>query len=147
MKVALFGKQFSEDFLDSFKLILDEFSLHKIELSIYRPFYDFIVSHLGFTPNVSVFFTEYSDLDKESDYFFSIGGDGTFLDALIVVQASGIPIVGVNSGRLGFMADIAQDEIPAAITNILNGNFAIEERTLLKVQIGDNGCLKISTML
>ena len=142
MKVALFGKQFSEDFLDSFKLILDEFNLHKIELSMYRPFYDYIVNNLGFTPDVSVFFTEYSDLDKESDYFFSIGGDGTFLDALIVVQASGIPIVGVNSGRLGFMADIAQDEIPTAISNILDGNFAIEERTLLKVQIGDNGLFK-----
>lgn len=139
MKVALFGKQFSEDFLDSFKLILDELTLHKVELCIYRPFYDFIVNNLGFTPSVSEFFSEHSDLDKGTDYFFSIGGDGTFLDAVILVQASGIPIVGVNSGRLGFMADIAQDEIPAAIVNILDGHFAIEERTLLKVQTEDNG--------
>jgi len=142
MKVALFGKQFSEEFLDSFKLILDEFNSQKIELCIYRPFYDFVVTDLGFTPNVSEFFSKHSDLDKEADYFFSIGGDGTFLDAVTVVQDSGIPIVGVNSGRLGFMADIAQDEIPAAIANILEGNFSIEERTLLKVQTGDNGLFK-----
>ena len=142
MKVALFGKQFSEEFLDSFKLILDEFNSQKIELCIYRPFYDFVVNDLGFTPNVSEFFSKHSDLDKEADYFFSIGGDGTFLDAVTVVQDSGIPIVGVNSGRLGFMADIAQDEIPAAITNILEGNFSIEERTLLKVQSRDNGLFK-----
>jgi NAD+ kinase len=142
MKVALFGKQFSEEFLDSFKLILDEFNSKKIDLCIYRPFYDFVVNDLGFAPNVSEFFSEHSDLDKEADYFFSIGGDGTFLDAVTVVQDSGIPIVGVNSGRLGFMADIAQDEIPAAISNILEGNFSIEERTLLKVQTGDNGLFK-----
>ncbi len=142
MKVALFGKQFSEEFLDSFKLFLDEFNSHEIELCIYRPLYDFVVSDLGFTPNVTEFFSKHSDLDKETDYFFSIGGDGTFLDAVTVVQDSGIPIVGVNSGRLGFMADIAQDEIPVAIANILDGNFSIEERTLLKVQTGGEGLFK-----
>ncbi len=67
MKVALFGKQFSEDFLDSFKLILDEFNSQKIELCIYRPFYDFVVNDLGFTPNVSEFFSKHSDLDKEAE--------------------------------------------------------------------------------
>jgi len=139
MKVALFGKQFSEDFLDSFKLILDEFNSRKIELCIYRPLYDFIVNDLDFIPNVTEFFSQHSDLDKKVDYFFSIGGDGTFLDAVTVVQNSGIPIVGVNSGRLGFMADIAREEIPAAISDIFKGNFSIEERTLLKVQTKDNG--------
>ena len=119
-------------------------SLIRIKLNFVYigPFYDFIVNDLGFTPNVTEFFSEHSDLDKETDYFFSIGGDGTFLDAVTLVQDSGIPIVGVNSGRLGFMADIAQDEIPTAIANILEGNFSIEERTLLKVQTGDNGLFK-----
>lgn len=142
MKVALFGKQFSEDFLDSFKLILDEFNTHEVELCIYQPFYDYIVSDLDFTPDVSEFFSQHSDLDKNVDYFFSIGGDGTFLDAVTLVQDSGVPIVGVNSGRLGFMADIARDEIPAAISNILEGNYSIEERTLLKVQTESNGLFK-----
>ncbi len=142
MKVALFGKQFSEDFLDSFKLILDEFNSREVELCIYRPFYDHIVANLDFTPDVSDFFSEHADLDKSVDYFFSIGGDGTFLDAVTLVQDSGIPLVGVNSGRLGFMADIAQDEIPAAISDIFEGNFSIEERTLLKVQTQDNGLFK-----
>jgi NAD+ kinase len=142
MKIALFGKQFSEDFLDSFKLILDEFNSRKIELCIYRPLYDFIVNELDFTPDVTEFFSQYADLDKKADYFFSIGGDGTFLDAVTVVQDSGIPIVGVNSGRLGFMADIAREEIPAAISDIFEGNYSIEERTLLKVQTKDNGLFK-----
>ena len=142
MKVALFGKQFSEDFLDSFKLILSEFNSRKIELCIYRPFYNYIVQDLNFSPDVNEFFTQYADLDKEVDYFFSIGGDGTFLDAVTIVQDSGVPIVGVNSGRLGFMADIAQDEIPDAISDIFEGNFSIEERTLLKVQSETNGLFK-----
>jgi len=142
MKIALFGKQFSEDFLDSFKLILEEFNAHEIQLCIYRPFYDYIVQDLKFIPDVIEFFNQHSDLDKNVDYFFSIGGDGTFLDAVTLVQDSGIPIVGVNSGRLGFMADIAQDEIPAAISDIFKGNFSIEERTLLKVKTSDNGLFK-----
>lgn len=91
---------------------------------------------------MSVNFSQHSDLDKNVDYFFSIGGDGTFLDAVTLVQDSGVPIVGVNSGRLGFMADIARDEIPAAISNILEGNYSIEERTLLKVQTESNGLFK-----
>ncbi len=139
MKIALFGKQFSEEFLDSFKLILDEFKSHEIELCIYRPFYDFVVNELSFSLDITTFFSTHSDLDRDTDYFFSIGGDGTFLEAVTVVQDSGIPIVGVNSGRLGFMADIAQDEIPSAIAHILEGEFAIEERTLLKVQTGNKG--------
>lgn len=142
MKIALFGKQFSEDFLDSFKLILDEFNSRKIELCIYRPLYDFIVNELDFIPDITEFFSQHADLDKKADYFFSIGGDGTFLDAVTVVQDSGIPIVGVNSGRLGFMADIAREEIPAAISDIFEGNYSIEERTLLKVQTKDNGLFK-----
>ncbi|WP_372641935.1 NAD(+)/NADH kinase, partial [Ancylomarina sp.] len=124
MKIALFGKQFSEDFLDSFKLILDEFNSRKIELCIYRPLYDFIVNELDFIPDITEFFSQHADLDKKADYFFSIGGDGTFLDAVTVVQDSGIPIVGVNSGRLGFMADIAREEIPAAISDIFEGNYS-----------------------
>ncbi|MDE5418076.1 NAD kinase [Labilibaculum sp. DW002] len=142
MKVALFGRSFNESFTESFILMFDVFTKHNIDVVIYEPFYDFLIRDINFKPPVQNYFHSYEDLDKNVDYFFSIGGDGTFLDAVTLVQDSGVPIVGVNSGRLGFMADIARDEIPAAISNILEGNYSIEERTLLKVQTESNGLFK-----
>ena len=65
---------------------------------------------------------------------FSIGGDGTFLEAVSYVRDKGIPIVGVNTGRLGFLADISQDQISQAMNAIINKEFDVEERSLIKVE-------------
>lgn len=61
------------------------------------------------------------------------------MDGVTIVRDSGIPLVGINCGRLGFMADIAQDEIPQALTDLFAGNFTIEERSLLKLETSRNG--------
>lgn len=139
MKIALFGKSFSENFTDSFILMFDVFAKQNVEVFIFEPFYDFLIREIKFKPPVKGYFSGYGDLDKDVDYFFSIGGDGTFLDGVTIVRDSGIPLVGINCGRLGFMADIAQDEIPQALTDLFAGNFTIEERSLLKLETSRNG--------
>ncbi|MBI9056475.1 MAG: NAD kinase [Labilibaculum sp.] len=139
MKVALFGRSFNESFTESFILMFDVFTKHNIDVVIYEPFYDFLIRDINFKPPVQNYFHSYEDLDKEVDFLFSIGGDGTFLDAVTFVRESGIPIVGINSGRLGFMADIAQDEIPQALHDIVEGKFSIEERSLLQLETSKNG--------
>ena len=139
MKLALFGKSFNKSFTDSFVLMFDVFAKHKVEVLIYEPFYDFLIREINFKPLVQGYFSKYDNLDKGVDYFFSIGGDGTFLDAVTYVRDSGIPLVGINSGRLGFMADIAQDEIPQALSDLFNGEFSIEERSLLQLVSSKNG--------
>jgi NAD+ kinase len=142
MKIALFGRLFNESFTDSFKLMFEEFTKRNIEVDIYEPFYDFLIREVNFKPPVNKNFNGYHDLDKDIDFVFSIGGDGTFLEAVTIVRETGIPIVGINSGRLGFMADIAQDEIPQALNDIFNGQYSIEERSLLKLETSKNGLFK-----
>ncbi|MCT4601952.1 MAG: NAD kinase [Marinifilum sp.] len=139
MKIALFGKLFNESFTDSFKLMFEEFAKHKVEVDIYEPFYDFLIREINFKPPVNGYYKGYQDLDKNVDFVFSIGGDGTFLEAVTIVRDAEIPIVGINSGRLGFMADIAQDEIPQALSDIFEGNYTIEERSLLHLETSKNG--------
>ncbi|WP_372751145.1 NAD kinase [Labilibaculum sp.] len=139
MKIAIFGRSFNESFTDSFVLMFDVFTQNNIEVVIYEPFYDFLIREINFKPPVIGYFHGNKDLDKDVDFLFSIGGDGTFLDAVTCVRDSGIPLVGINSGRLGFMADIAQDEMPQALNDILAGEYSLEERNLLQLETSRNG--------
>jgi NAD+ kinase len=65
------------------------------------------------------------------DFFLSIGGDGTLLESVTYVGKSGVPILGINTGRLGFLATISREGVRSAIDNLLEGNFNTDERTLL----------------
>ncbi|MFT5244817.1 MAG: NAD+ kinase, partial [Psychroserpens sp.] len=76
----------------------------------------------------------FSELNESFDLLISVGGDGTILRAITFVRDFSIPIVGINTGRLGFLATIQTDEIEAAIEHILNGNYKTSERTLLSVE-------------
>ncbi len=78
-------------------------------------------------------FNEPFPKNSDIDIVFSIGGDGTFLDAVSYVREKEIPIVGINSGRLGFLANISKKEIPSALKAINEKRFNLEERTLLEV--------------
>lgn len=71
--------------------------------------------------------------DFEADMAFSIGGDGTFIKTSAKIGKKNIPIIGINAGRLGFLADIAGDEIEVAVKEILDGKYKIEDRTLLRL--------------
>lgn len=71
--------------------------------------------------------------DFEADMAFSIGGDGTFIKTSAKIGKKNIPIIGINAGRLGFLADIAGDEIEEAVKEILDGKYKIEDRTLLRL--------------
>jgi NAD+ kinase len=65
------------------------------------------------------------------NFFLSIGGDGTLLESVTYVGKSGVPILGINTGRLGFLATISREGVRSAIDNLLEGNFNTDERTLL----------------
>lgn len=78
-------------------------------------------------------FGSYNKLDTNIDMLLSIGGDGTMLDAVPLVGASGTPILGINMGRLGFLSSVAKEEIHQAIQLILDGRYAIEQRSLIEL--------------
>lgn len=138
MKIALFGKTFSQGFKPYIKQLFDILNENKTEITIYRPFYDFIDCETGIKPDVQGFFSGINDFDLTCDLMVSIGGDGTFLESLPFVISQQIPIIGINSGRLGFLTNISKESISEAFQYILAGNFNFEYRTLIHFKQPEN---------
>lgn len=132
MKVAVFGKQFSTSFYDKCKLLFDCFHQMDVEVIVYDPFVEFIEQIANIRTKASSTFSSVKNL-PDCDMLFSIGGDGTFLEAVSMVRDRNIPMVGINSGRLGFLADIAMDDLPEAIYEILKGKYVIRQLELLSL--------------
>src|SRR5690606_20098996 len=78
---------------------------------------------------------------------FSVGGDGTFLHSVLNIRNFEIPVIGVNSGRLGFLADISEDQVQNALTNIFNHNYTILERSMLQVDFSGKENLEFNFAL
>lgn len=103
-----------------------------VEAIVHQPLYEFISS----LNNDVVYktFKNHNDLKGEVDFIFSIGGDGTLLDTLDFVRDSGIPILGINTGRLGFLSSVAKENIAFAVESILKGHFSLDKRSLLRLE-------------
>ncbi|MGQ1785508.1 MULTISPECIES: NAD kinase [unclassified Saccharicrinis] len=137
MRIAIFGKQFSELFRESCSNLFRKLHQHGTEIIIYKPFYTFLVGNIDVKPMVDGYFENRKDL-VDIDLFVCIGGDGTMLEAVTFIRDSGIPIVGINSGRLGFLADIGQEEIESAIEHIFAGNYQLNSLDLLQLKTENN---------
>jgi len=131
MKIAIFGQFYHKDSETSVKTLLDCLLEKNADLHIDTNFYNLISNQLNKNYNTLKIFEA---LDKTFDLLISFGGDGTILRAITFVKDLGIPIVGINTGRLGFLATIQKNDIEIAINNILNGNYKISERSLLSIK-------------
>jgi NAD+ kinase len=132
MNIALFGKAVSEAVVPSIQEMVDVLYEMGGEILLYQPFHESIRQKITFRKD-PVLFTCQKDLENVTDFLFSIGGDGTILDAVSLVGDSGIPVTGINLGRLGFLSGISKDKIIPAIQAIRMGEYQIEERTLLSL--------------
>jgi len=132
MKIALFGRNFNDTFNTVIQNLISKFSANGIELLIYRPFHQFLTEQKRFSFSFSGYFDHHNNLPKDTDYLISIGGDGTFLEAITVIRDSGIPILGINAGRLGFLANVTSHETDQAIDWLISKKYEIEERSLLE---------------
>jgi len=134
MKVAIFGRPFDRTFKNYILRFFDNLIQHNITILVHQDFYHFLINEINLSPKNIETFRKHFELKGDTDLMFSIGGDGTILDAITFVRDSGIPIVGINTGNLGFLASIAKDEIDMALEAIYTQNYTIEERTLLKLE-------------
>ncbi len=131
--VLLFGRSFGDPFRLHFRAMLSRLVSHEARIYFFKPFYDYVDEWLDEKLELEGTFSSPEDLPDDADVMLSIGGDGTFLEAVSYVRDKGIPVAGINSGRLGFLADITQEEISNALDSILHGLYAIEERALLEL--------------
>jgi len=135
MKIALYGLSVNPDFIDELARLLELLNYKKIGIYVYRPFLEYMQQDCGLFPQVAGVFENTEDLPDDVSYIFSLGGDGTLLKSFMVAQKSSIPLVGINSGRLGFLSDISRDEIEKGLDDIIAGNIIIDERTVLELEI------------
>lgn len=130
MVIALFGKTVSTEDLKYVQRVIDKLILKGCELIVYKPFMEFLGDKIELPGEIG-WFADHLEIRGKVDFFFSIGGDGTILDAVTLVRDSGIPIMGINVGRLGFLSSISKDEILPAIDKVLAGEFRFDSRALV----------------
>lgn len=138
MKIAIYGRTFRDDFADSIILLFQSLNKKGADIYIYYDYYLYIKANIDFEPEVTGFFRNHTELDNSFDFLFSVGGDGTFLESITLVRNLDIAIVGINSGKLGFLADISQIDIPEAIEHIFNEEFSFGSRSLLELHTNIN---------
>ena len=137
MTIAIFGSPYPEHFSKYIQHLIKKLETEHINLIIEEEFSIFLHNNIRFNKSISTF-NSYETLKNKADFLLSIGGDGTLLKAVTYVRESEIPIMGINTGRLGFISSISADQIDDAITDILKGNYKINERTLLELSSDKN---------
>jgi NAD+ kinase len=132
--ILLFGRDFSEGFRIAFRSFLNRLNDYQARIYVFEPFAKFLRSWLPEQDSFAGTFNTYEDIRSIGGVMFSIGGDGTFLDSITLVRDLPIPVAGINSGRLGFLADISQDEVLIAVDSVMRDLCKSEELTLIQVQ-------------
>jgi NAD+ kinase len=129
MKVAVFGQTYQDHVLDYVLELLDELGRVPASVSIEKDFYHFLsgIGNLGEHGT----FTQGEGLDSSFDMFVSFGGDGTILRAITFVRDLGIPVVGVNTGRLGFLSTFRKEDVRKLVKEFVAGAYVLVERSLV----------------
>ncbi|MBO3117140.1 NAD kinase [Winogradskyella sp. DF17] len=131
MKIAIYGQTYAkETSATAFDALASELSNYNSEIYVEAEFLK--LQNMSQPKNKN--FKSFSSLDESFDLLISIGGDGTILRAITYVRDYGIPIIGINTGRLGFLATVQTEEIPTVLPLIFKGNYKLSERTLLSVR-------------
>ena len=137
MTIAIFGSPYPEYFTKYIQHLIKKLESEKIKIIVEQEFNTFLQNSIRFTSRIDTF-DSYEALKNNADFLFSIGGDGTLLKAVTFVRESSIPIMGINTGRLGFISSISADQIDDVINDILRENYKISERTLLELHTENN---------
>ena len=131
MKVGVLGSEYQIERQNLLRRLFDKLRSLETEVYVEQNFYLFLSDAFGFEPVVAGLLTEADAPDL--DLVLSIGGDGTFLRTAAWVNRQNIPILGINTGRLGFLADVSNNEIEDTLDEIFKNYYQIEERTLLRL--------------
>lgn len=130
MKVAIYSRGLDQEQETPLLILLTELAKHNIAILLYRSLLNQYHISNELLKNVTPF-DGYEDLDETINCFITLGGDGTILDATTIVREKKIPLLGINFGRLGFLANITKDELDIAVDAIINLTFIQDKRSLI----------------
>ncbi len=130
MKVAIYSRAIDYDQQAEVQQMLEELVKENVVPVIYQPFFEKIKYSFQLPDSYSVF-NNSADLDESIDFLISLGGDGTLLDTVTLVRDKNIPVLGINFGRLGFLASLGRDELSSAVQSLIKRTVVIDKRSLI----------------
>ena len=130
MKIAIYSRGIENDQHKDMVILLEELKKHEVEPVFFQDFFNQFYSAVNMTDKYSTF-NSAEDLDESIVCVISLGGDGTLLDTVSFVQDKGIPVLGINYGRLGFLANIGKEDIRIAIKALAERTYVTDNRTLI----------------
>jgi NAD+ kinase len=130
MKVAIYSRVMDEDQRQDIQSFFDELKNQKLRPVIFESYFEQIKNSISLPEDVEVFQSSIS-LTNEIQAIISLGGDGTLLDTVTLVRSHNVPVMGINFGRLGFLASIGRNEVKAAIKALVNHSFVVDKRSLI----------------
>lgn len=132
-KVAIYGQAYTTLAEKEVKILLTALEKHNIVVFFEQQFYNLFVENNSLNKKYPTY-SHFNDLSNTFDVMFTIGGDGTILRAVTYIRNLDIPIMGINTGRLGFLATIQKDQIEEAINLMLKKEYTLQERSLLQIK-------------
>jgi NAD+ kinase len=135
MTIAVYARSTKDNHSVYIEQIYTYLKSEGVNLIIYEPYYLYLKSSADFNLSIDTFSTS-EELISKAFYVISLGGDGTLLETLEYVKKSGIPVLGVNTGRLGFLAAVNKDDLQKALQQLLKEKFTLDKRELIEL----SGC-------
>jgi len=136
-RIAVYGRSFNDSFLPGIQYLFEKIKQYPCELHVFEAFYSYLKPRVNIPAETKIFH-KHKDIAGNVDVLISIGGDGSMLDTVTLVRDAKIPVMGINTGRLGFLSNISIQEIDQAIDALFSGKYRVDERSLLKVVTEDN---------
>ena len=130
MKIAIYSRGIENDQHKDIATFMEELKTYNVEPVFFQDFFNQFYSSVNIKGKYSTF-NSAEDLDDSIDFMISLGGDGTLLDTVTFIQDKGIPVLGINYGRLGFLATIGKEDLNSAIKALVDRTFVLDKRTLI----------------
>ncbi len=133
MTIAVYARSTKDnlpEYIEKLYLLLQK---EKVKLIIFKDYYTFLKRTYNFNLDLPTFANS-DELIASADYLISLGGDGTILETKSFVRKSGIPVLGVNTGRLGFLANVNKDDLEKAVSQLLKEKFTLDKRELIELK-------------
>lgn len=132
MTIAIYARSTKDNSSAYIEQIYNYLKSEHVDVIIYKPFYEYLKSSFDFRLDIETF-SNSEELISKAFYLICLGGDGTLLETLSLVRKSGIPILGVNTGRLGFLASVNKNDLEKALELLLREKFTLDKRELIKM--------------
>jgi NAD+ kinase len=132
MKAAVYSRVFDSSQQEDVQLFFDEIAAQQIEVVLFHDFYQQIKTTIQLPTPVKTF-SSHQELTDDIEFIISLGGDGTLLDTITLIRDKPVAIMGINFGRLGFLAGIGRNEVKAAFKAVANRSYVVDSRTLIHV--------------